>query len=326
MKKSFTVVTLMCLITFISLTPIANAQETTADDMFITLFIPGYNDSKTDGMDPNAAIEPQNPYNVMFKSWQTLIDEDWRNVSSYAFSYGDSKADYSAMSDIILEELGDFNSGLQYFINPTDMKAPPDDPPPAASASSRQPMLTMAKTEWVYRKLKGVFPDLIDENFILRKYLLLGPRFRDFLVAKDMDSDGVADDFSYIEQKFIETGFIALPTDETEKKAFLKAVYDAANACPDTFRFVVHSMGGEFTLRYLTEDESSPFGFYKRYRNYTREKFDAEAVLPQYQEIRAAVADDDILYQIFKKERENIVEEVVALDSPLPGSPTTRGA
>ncbi|MBN2737585.1 MAG: HYR domain-containing protein [Spirochaetales bacterium] len=228
---------------------------------------------------------------------------DGMNLETAANLYDDPE-NLNYMTDVFMRELGDFNTGSALLANGNDGKS-----------YTQQPFIALAKCEWVYRKsMKGLSSDIIIKN--VETLLLQGPKFHEMLISP-----------TYLYNKINSLNLDSITTD----LAFATELYNIATGSgpyagtrvPSTIRFTVHSMGGMHLMRFLTEDENSIFGYYKRNSVYSWDDFQNDLTIDSSLVflMNGQGLSEQAFYEILKYERENVVDKLITVDSPLAGSP-----
>lgn len=223
---------------------------------------------------------------------------------------------YELMSDIYIEELGDFNSGSKYL---------PDEP----GNRRQQNFISLAKCEWIYLNSPLLRIKAGDK---IKKYIKVllteGPRFIDILVSPQYLESKIPplENFSGSEITQLAQEFYEIATGT--------GAFSGTGGVPNKIRLVCHSFGGMVALRYISEpqdkyDSPEIGGFYQRHQDYTYKEYEKDITTywDRYSELITYCKDilgyDDnkIWKDIFQFERQNSVEKVITLDSPLHGTP-----
>lgn len=310
-KKGFIVVVLLFLL--FSASGIVCAQGNDPGDNYLVIGVHGY------------PPKDEAPGDFESASGYFSIPEYGRN---YIFAYQLSKAFQHGSEDYV-KEIANFNDGSYRLGYPNP-----------------QCHISLAKCEWVYRKLfcgpeyGSQYPDDKINNKIIEGLLKSNLRFIDLFVSVNHIYQKLP-----VEIKLSDDTKIPLDRNALSNQLYeIAAKYD----CPNMIRFITHSMGGMFILRYLTAPETEA-GFYSWYREYTWEEFKSDiqdktvqnpaentppSYLAFYHEIITELKNqgynqeqaEQRLYEICKEERQNNVDKVILQDGPLSGSEVARYA
>jgi|GEM_PF-5374222 len=286
----------------------------------------------------------------------TFVIPDYARNNVFAYKMSQSRHDNNLT---YINEIGNFNNGSTRLnnIDPdgnynTNIKM--DNP---------QCFISLAKLDWIYRKFfyESEYADMIpdeDKEIIIMVLLRNDIRFYDLYVSKAYLSDKINNlkpIINYDEEGNIPTYKI---DDENGEKIDVPQQWDISGSVkellsdnlfdvvqrydvPNTLKIFTHSMGGMFTLRYLTAPESERL--YEFYRDYTFSKFKSDIrdenldyypvyrkLIDNLKENNPEISTDDdaenFLYPIFREERENIVDTALIQDGPLAGSETSKFA
>lgn len=266
-----------------------------ASSTFITIGVHGYppSVSNTDHGEFGIDVSPYEGGSLSAGTTFKVWDRDLRNnVFAYTLS-----SNPNVLSETYVQEIGDFNNGSRRI-----------------GYTHPQCHISLSKCEWVYRQVIGAdekfgeyFFDILTSPLLTYINLLISPEY----ISLKLNDPQLSDAIGKITYKDQNGNYLTYDEDGdgnpdfsiTDISTLARALYDAAWECPNTIRFVTHSMGGMFVLRYLAEEEPvgewyyedayNDFsvrsadnevdyvpGYYRRYQDYTGVEFFKDFELP----------------------------------------------